>query len=127
MQKLFNINIITPTGVQFHGNAHSASLHTHSGAITLLADHEKIISVFNPTNINVITDDAKKTFAIGKGVLKFSGNQLSILTDFFVQSYAAPAALRKNEINKVLKLNMIEVNYDNIDIKLQEEISKLKD
>jgi F0F1-type ATP synthase epsilon subunit len=128
MEKTFNLKIITPAGVQYASKAYSFGINTLNGYITILAQHTPIITTFNISNINIIANDGTKhEYALGKGLLKFKNNELIVLTDFYIVNSKDkdPIELRKEAINHALLLNKTGFTYDTIDIKLQEEVSKL--
>jgi F0F1-type ATP synthase epsilon subunit len=130
MRKEFDLEILTPQGVQLHSNVFSVSIKTNGGMTTFLAAHEPMIASVRISNVDIITSEGKMDiYAIGVGVLKFINNKLTIITDFFRknENKANPSDLRKMEINAELKNSKDEISsIDKFGVTLEEEIGKLK-
>lgn len=79
-QKLLKITIAQVDGPLFDGQVVSATLPGQAGEMTVMANHEAIIS---PLKAGIIllkrADNSEETFTIKQGTLELSNNHATIL------------------------------------------------
>ena len=78
--KQFTVQIVTVANALFDGAASELQCKGVGGEITILADHEPLITRIEPCNIRVRTQDGEEqSFAIGGGVLEVADNKAVVL------------------------------------------------
>ena len=75
----FTLTISRVDEMLFSGAAQSVTLPGEAGQLTLLAEHEPIITLLKNGMITVRAEGGDHTFQIGKGICEVSGNQVTIL------------------------------------------------
>ena len=71
--KTFHLTITSVTGAQFDGAAESATLPGSAGEMTVLANHEPLVTTLKSGKITVRTGTENKIFDVEGGVLECSG------------------------------------------------------
>ncbi len=71
--KTFHLTITSVTGAQFDGAADSVTVPGSAGEMTMLSNHEPLVTTLKPGRITVRTAGENKTFDIESGVLECSG------------------------------------------------------
>lgn len=71
--KNFHLTITSVTGALFDGNAESATLPGSAGEMTVLSNHEPLVTTLRPGKITVRTGSENKTYDVDGGVLECSG------------------------------------------------------
>lgn len=66
--------LVTMSGVVFSGKASKVTIPTTSGQITVLPKHTPLISQISPGLLTAHTEEGKKEFTIGPGVLEVRRN-----------------------------------------------------
>lgn len=77
--KIFTATISKVDGPLFSGTAHSMTLPAVEGEMTILANHEPLISMLKKGTITVRDSEGEKTFSIEKGLLETSNGQVTVL------------------------------------------------
>ncbi len=78
---MLHLELITPDGSLFEGDADSVSLPTPEGEITVLPHHIPLISIVSPGSILVRQGREEHFFAVSRGVVEINGKNLRILAD----------------------------------------------
>lgn len=71
--KTFHLTITSVTGALFDGAAESATVPGSAGEMTVLSNHEPLVTTLRPGRITVRTGSENKTYDIENGVLECSG------------------------------------------------------
>ncbi len=71
--KKFHLTITSVTGAQFDGDAESVTVPGTAGEMTILSNHEPLVTTLKPGRITVRIPGENKTFEIESGVLECSG------------------------------------------------------
>lgn len=71
--KNFHLTITSVTGALFDGVADSATLPGSAGEMTVLSNHEPLVTTLKPGKVTVRTGGENKVFEIEGGVLECSG------------------------------------------------------
>ncbi len=78
--KNYRLVITSVTGALFDGDVQSAILPGSAGEMTILANHEPLVTTLSKGNITVhLMEGETKTFAIESGVVECSGNRVTVL------------------------------------------------
>ncbi|OGE83022.1 MAG: hypothetical protein A3B23_01575 [Candidatus Colwellbacteria bacterium RIFCSPLOWO2_01_FULL_48_10] len=77
------LKILTPTETKFKGEILALNIKTLSGEITILDDHEPMISMFEKGTAHITDKQNQRTaIQIGAGFLEVTPeNELNVLTD----------------------------------------------
>ncbi len=78
---MLRIELITPDGPVFEGEADAVSLPTPDGEITVLPHHIPIVSIVVPGSITVRTEGREQLFAVSRGVIEVDGTTVRVLAD----------------------------------------------
>ena len=78
---MLRIELITPDGPVFEGEADAVSLPTADGEITILPHHIPLISIVVAGSITVRTGKEEQLFAVSRGVVEVDGTSLRVLVD----------------------------------------------
>lgn len=79
--KQFNLKLIAPDGVKYDHQVSSVSLPTPSGQITILPNHEPLISLLAPGEIILKIDGKEHILATEGGIVEINNNLVKILAD----------------------------------------------
>jgi len=76
------VNIVSPEGVLFRGEAAHVSLMTVEGSIGLYPAHEPILSVLRACDVHVVPESGETIkVPIGGGFVSFDEDQVTIVAD----------------------------------------------
>ncbi len=78
-QHTFKLTISKVNEQLFSGNALSVNVPGTEGEMTILANHEPLITMLKKGVVTVKTETEAKTFAIEKGLLETSNGQVTVL------------------------------------------------
>jgi F-type H+-transporting ATPase subunit epsilon len=86
----FPVEVLTPEGEVFSEEIEMLSTRTAVGSIGVLANHEPVLAMLEPTELRLYrSDDEIVRFAQAEGYLQFAENRALVL----VEEAIAPAAL----------------------------------
>jgi F-type H+-transporting ATPase subunit epsilon len=86
----FPVEVLTPEGEVFSGEVEMLSTRTSVGTIGVLANHEPVLAMLEPTELRLYRSDSDIVrFAQAEGYLQFSDNQALVL----VEEAIAPESL----------------------------------
>lgn len=77
--KTFHLVITSVTGAQFDGQAESATVPGVAGEMTILSNHEPLVTTLKPGRITVRTHGENKTIDVESGVVECSGSRVTVL------------------------------------------------
>lgn len=78
--KVFRLVITSVSGALFDGEAVSATMPASSGEMTILADHEPLITTLKAGNIAVkVPEGQSQEFPIENGVVECASNKVTVL------------------------------------------------
>jgi len=78
---IMTLHIYTLDKTLYDGSAASVSLPTSDGIITVLQNHEPLVTVLKKGNIIAKIGSEEKTFAIKNGFAKISGESVLVLAE----------------------------------------------
>jgi F-type H+-transporting ATPase subunit epsilon len=80
MAKLLKLTIAKVDGAVFDGDVISVTVPGTEGEMTLLADHEPIISALKAGKVTVIPAEGEaQTYEVSRGTLEVHGNHATVL------------------------------------------------
>lgn len=77
----FSLEVYTPAGKVFSGNAHSVKVPSSAGEIGILAGHVPYVGVLGTGVLEFSGSDGSKRIVISGGCISVDNNIVSILTD----------------------------------------------
>ena len=78
----FKVEILTPEGEVFNDEVEMVSTKTSVGSIGLLANHQPLLAMLDPTELRLYKSDSDVIrFAQGEGFLQMSGTHALVLVD----------------------------------------------
>ena len=124
------VDLITPEGVAYSGEASSVTLPSGDGEITVLPGHMSLISTIEPGSMIVRTKDGEEVFAVARGVIEVSPTSVRVLSDIAdraesLEEAAIEAAKERAEKLVNEKRNDI-IGFADAAASLEKEIARLK-
>jgi len=96
----FPVEVLTPEGEVFSDEIEMLSTRTASGSIGVLANHEPVLAMLEPTELRLYRSDSDIVrFAQAEGYLQFAENRALVL----VEEAIAPDALDRQTFEQRLK------------------------
>lgn len=125
----FHLEIISPDGIQFTGEAESTTLPTLLGEITILPNHASLSTKLVEGEIKIISSNKTTHIAVSGGFFEIANNQGQVLSDFAIRAESielAKAEERKRDAE--VKLSEKKDTFDTkiIERDLQRSILELK-
>ena len=78
----FRVEVLTPEGEVFNDEVEMISTRTAVGSIGLLAHHQPILAMLDPTEMRIYKSDSEVVrFAQGEGFLQMTGEHALVLVD----------------------------------------------
>src|ERR1700728_1786852 len=76
----FKVEILTPEGAVFNDEVEMISTRTTLGSIGILANHEPVLGMLEPTELHVYLSDTEiLRFAQSEGYMQIGGNHVMLL------------------------------------------------
>jgi F-type H+-transporting ATPase subunit epsilon len=93
----FTVEVLTPEGEVFNDEVEMLSTHTSVGSIGVLANHEPLLALLDPTELRLHKAESEVVrFAQGEGFLQVTGDRALVLVDeAFPIDSLDPAELRE--------------------------------
>jgi F-type H+-transporting ATPase subunit epsilon len=96
----FPVEVLTPEGEVFSEEIEMLSTRTSVGSIGVLANHEPVLAMLEPTELRLYRSDSDVVrFAQAEGYLQFAENRALVL----VEEAIAPGALDRSTFETRLK------------------------
>ena len=78
----FTVEVLTPEGEVFNDEVEMLSTRTDVGSIGILANHQPLLAMLNPTELRLYKSDTEVIrFAQGEGFLQMTGDRALVLVD----------------------------------------------
>ena len=78
----FKVEILTPEGEVFNDEVEMVSTKTSVGSIGLLANHQPMLAMLDPTELRLYKSDSEVIrYAQGEGFLQMTGDRALVLVD----------------------------------------------
>ena len=79
---MIDVEVLTPEGEVFEGEARQVSTRTEVGEIGILANHAPLLAALQPTELRLkISDSETKRYAQAHGWLQIFGNRARLLVE----------------------------------------------
>jgi F-type H+-transporting ATPase subunit epsilon len=81
-EHMIDVEVLTPEGEVFNGEARQVSTRTEAGEIGVLAHHTPLLAALRPTELRLkLSDSETKTYAQAHGWLQVYGNRARLLLE----------------------------------------------
>ena len=78
----FQVEVLTPEGEVFNDEVEMISTHTAAGSIGVLANHEPVLAMLDPTELRLyMTESEVVLFAQAEGYMQIAGNHALLLVE----------------------------------------------
>lgn len=130
--KSFLVKIITPEKVEYQQSIKSATFPTHNGEITILPDHQDIITAIVHGELRVVGEKGQvEAFFVDTGIAKMTEGVLVILIDALedVKNLNTKYAEEAYERARLLKENAIkneDIDFARFEAMFERELGKLR-
>lgn len=81
MAKTFQVDVVSPEGTVWSGEADFAIARTPEGEIGIMADHEPVMGALETGAVVVESGSERVTIGVYGGFLQILNNQVTLLTD----------------------------------------------
>jgi len=97
----FGVEVLTPEGEVFNEEVEMVSTRTVIGSIGILANHEPLLAMLDPTELRVYRSDSEIVrFAQGEGYLQMIDNHALILVEEAVDPGTLDAAALRERLRQ---------------------------
>jgi len=81
-EHMVDVEVLTPEGEVFRGEAHQVSTRTAVGELGVLANHAPLLASLKPTELRLhVSDTETRRYAQAHGWLQVFGNQAKLLVE----------------------------------------------
>ena len=89
----FPVEVLTPEGEVFNDEVEMLSTHTALGSIGILANHEPVLALLEPTELRLYRSESEIVrFAQAEGYLQFAENRALLLVEEAIEPQALDRA-----------------------------------
>jgi F-type H+-transporting ATPase subunit epsilon len=89
----FPVEVLTPEGEVFKDEVEMLSTHTALGSIGILANHEPVLALLEPTELRLYRSESEIVrFAQAEGYLQFAENRALVLVEEAIEPQALDRA-----------------------------------
>jgi F-type H+-transporting ATPase subunit epsilon len=81
MAKQFHVDIVSPEGLVWSGEAEFVVARTPEGEIGILADHEPVMAALTQGLVSVDSTEGRTNVDVEGGFLQVLANQVTLITD----------------------------------------------
>ena len=100
-QATFEVEVLTPEGEVFRGEAVQLSTRTVEGEVGILANHVPILAGLRPTRLRLqLAGGERVEFAQAHGILQMFGNQAEVLVEEALSTGELDPATLEAELEK---------------------------
>ncbi|MDX6623658.1 MAG: F-type H+-transporting ATPase subunit epsilon [Solirubrobacterales bacterium] len=98
-EHMIDVEVLTPEGEVFDGEARQVSTRTEVGEIGILANHTPLLAALKPTELRLrISDSEVKTYAQAHGWLQVFGNRARLLVEEAIAPEDLDAGVLKEQL-----------------------------
>jgi F-type H+-transporting ATPase subunit epsilon len=120
----FGVEILSPQGVVFKGEASSASFPTICGIITVLPGHTDFVTKLYNGEIVIKSLENVKKFAITGGFIEIANNNVNIITEFAVHSDVTNRQKIEQAIKLARDMKNKRKNFADLSSAIESELKK---
>ncbi|HRY37037.1 MAG TPA: ATP synthase F1 subunit epsilon [Candidatus Magasanikbacteria bacterium] len=131
VEKTLKLTVATPNGIVYQDLVEKVTIPTAAGEITVLPEHEAMVSVLRSGEVNITKDGYTVDLALSGGVLEMRpDNELFLIADSAERAEeidverAEIAKKRAEELLQQIK-NVEDVEYARIQAMIEKEVTRL--
>jgi F-type H+-transporting ATPase subunit epsilon len=99
-EHMIDVEVLTPEGEVFDGEARQVSTRTEVGEIGILANHTPLLAALEPTELRLkISDSEVKRYAQAHGWLQVFGNRARLLVEEAIAPEDLDAGVLKEQLS----------------------------
>jgi F-type H+-transporting ATPase subunit epsilon len=99
-EHMIDVEVLTPEGEVFEGEARMVSTRTEVGEIGILANHAPVLAALRPTELRLkVSDSETKRYAQAHGWLQIFGNRARLLVEEAIPPEDLDAGVLKEQLN----------------------------
>jgi len=95
---MIDVEVLTPEGEVFAGEARQVSTRTEVGEIGILANHTPLLAALKPTELRLISDGETRRYAQAHGWLQVFGNRARLLVEEAIAPEDLDAGVLKDQL-----------------------------
>ena len=100
----FKVEVLTPEGLVWEGDAERLSTRTETGSIGILARHQPLLALLAPTELRVLIPGGETVrFAQGEGYVQVSPERVLVLVEEAIAPSELDAAKLQAQIDDAAK------------------------
>jgi len=123
------LNIVTPTGISYQGEAKSVLVHTTDGDVCILPNHSNYVATLAIGRIKITTETGIRIAACSGGFISVAGKAVNIVAAAFEyadQIDLARARQAKERAEKRLAEKRSDQDIQLAEIKLKRALNRIK-
>lgn len=130
MKKL-HFTLVTPEKVAYEGDVYSLTVMTASGQITVLSDHEPLLTTIIAGELLVTKEGQTIPFIVGQGVLEVLDNNIKVLVNTTevaqdIDVERAEAALERAQAAMLEKAGQYDEEYARLEALIARNLARIK-
>ena len=99
-EHMIDVEVLTPEGEVFDGEARRVSTRTEVGEIGILANHTPLLAALQPTELRLLVSDSEtRRYAQAHGWLQVFGNRARLLVEEAIAPEDLDAAVLKEQLS----------------------------
>jgi F-type H+-transporting ATPase subunit epsilon len=99
-EHMIDVEVLTPEGEVFEGEARQVSTRTEVGEIGILANHTPLLAALKPTELRLkVSDSETRRYAQAHGWLQVFGNRARLLVEEAIAPEDLDAAVLKEQLS----------------------------
>jgi F-type H+-transporting ATPase subunit epsilon len=99
-EHMIDVEVLTPEGEVFDGEARQVSTRTEVGEIGILANHTPLLAALQPTELRLkVSDSETKRYAQAHGWLQVFGNRARLLVEEAVAPEDLDSGVLKDQLS----------------------------
>ncbi|MGD9737720.1 MAG: ATP synthase F1 subunit epsilon [Solirubrobacterales bacterium] len=99
-EHMIDVEVLTPEGEVFEGEARMVSTRTEVGEIGILANHAPLLAALRPTELRLkVSDSETKRYAQAHGWLQIFGNRARLLVEEAIAPEDLDAGVLKEQLS----------------------------
>jgi len=99
-EHMIDVEVLTPEGEVFEGEARMVSTRTEVGEIGILANHAPVLAALRPTELRLkVSDSETKRYAQAHGWLQVFGNRARLLVEEAIAPEDLDAGTLKEQLS----------------------------
>ena len=124
-----SLNIVTPGGISYHGEAKSVLVHTTEGDICILPNHSNYVATLEIGRVKITTETGVRSAACSGGFISVAGKSVNIVAATF--EYADEIDLlraqkAKERAEKILADQTADKDIRLAEMKLKRALNRIK-